>query len=102
MSYERTAEPIKLGYLFDFRLPDLSHARHEVAVVEQLLRLADERQGTEDALGEQGAARERHQQGELEAQQPERLVAQEVDADACRQQVDDDEVGDQPAPERHA
>ena len=35
MSYERAAEPIKLGYLFDFRLPEYYPTRAERSILQQ-------------------------------------------------------------------
>ena len=75
--------------------------RHEVAVVQQLLRLADERQRAEHPAGEDDAGAERDHEHESRSGSATTGLAEEDDGERGDEQVEGDQVGDEPAAQRH-
>ena len=92
---------VERDQLVDVGLADRQEARGEGLVVDEAAGVGGERPIADGAPHEADADRQRHGQGDLDADERVRLRPHEPAAEAGQRQVHHHEVGDQPRPEAH-
>jgi hypothetical protein len=102
LAAERVDHPVvDLDQAIEVWLADLAYTRHEVAVLEQLGALADELDRLQEAPDQCEAAEERDHDHGLDDEQPPAAACDHEGRDEAHQDVDGNQVEDEPGAEAH-
>ena len=83
------------------RLADFANPRHEIAVFQQLRAVADEVERVDKAPHQHQTDGKGNDEDELGGKQPETVRGDEPGGKSREQQVQDDEINEEPCPEAH-